>query len=409
VKIASKKPLRLFCHAIAVGLLVTAISPSSLIASNAPSSTFVGNGGDVQDLDLSVTLAVINSVASKLAVKKDENICSCSDNWQENGICKILRQMSQEEISACGRIMTKYGSQLAELASRQSSVKFSWSEDKMMVQSQSQKARPVDAVTQREGKKIIINRSRFYSMPSSYRVALITHELFHLIKVDDGYISDEQSAYPFASGRAMLNILGAAVAMEANEQNIFHEFRSLQDVSKSQKKHWLTLSGGGVMHPEQTAKPLLKKDRTSESVTFGYAYRQGDLGLNLGLETISYTGAVSNITIEERLSIFRVGPHYRINPINKYLSRWNELFVTFGLDAGYGSANYSAKSLKVAKKDAAQVLTFGGSVRAYIPLSSELWVTSGLEIRQLRYEYKKLQTKTIENQSVVTIGGAYGF
>jgi hypothetical protein len=163
------------------------------------------------------------------------------------------------------------------------------------------------------------------------------------------------------------------------------------------------------MHPEQTAKPLLKKDRTSESVTFGYAYRQGDLGLNLGLETISYTGAVSNITIEERLSIFRVGPHYRINPINKYLSRWNELFVTFGLDAGYGSANYSAKSLKVAKKDAAQVLTFGGSVRAYIPLSSELWVTSGLEIRQLRYEYKKLQTKTIENQSVVTIGGAYGF
>jgi hypothetical protein len=180
--------------------------------------------------------------------------------------------------------------------------------------------------------------------------------------MDDGYISDEQSASPFASGRAMLNVLGAAVAMEANEQNIFHEFRSLQDVSKSQKKHWLTLSGGGVMHPEKTAKPLLKKDRTSGSVTFGYAYRQGDLGLNLGLETISYTGTVSNISIEERLSIVRVGPHYRINPINKYLSRWNELFVTFGLDAGSGSANYSAKSLKVEKKDDAQVLTFGTSV-----------------------------------------------
>jgi hypothetical protein len=276
------------------------------------------------------------------------------------------------------------------------------------VQSQAQKARPADAVTQREKSKIIINRNRFYAMPPSYRVALVTHELFHLIKFPDGYMTDEQPAPPFTNGRTMLNALGAAIAMEANEQNVFDEFQAFKNVSKSQKKQWLTLTASSIRGNERATKELLK-DNAGNSLTFGYSYRQSNYGLDMGVESVSYNGVLSNIEVQELMSLIRLSPHYRINPITKYLSRWNEFFVTLGLDLGYGGASYSARSSKVEKKDKSQVLSLGSSVRAYIPLARDLWLTSGFEFRQLRYEYKKLHIKTIENQSAVTVGGAYGF
>jgi hypothetical protein len=381
-----------------------------LMAKAVPSSTFVGNGGDAQDLDLGVTLAVISNVSQSLDAGSKDTLCKCSDEWQENDICRVLRQLSSQEVKACQQILLTYGQQLSELAGRKSPVVYDWSYSDMSVrsQAQSQRGRPVDAVTQPQKKRIIINRSRFQAMPPSYRVALITHELFHLIPFEKGLLTDEEPAPPFASGRAMLNALGAAIAMEANERQVFKDFNELRDVSRAGKVHRLYLEGRNIRHPEKSANSLLKSTN-SGGTALGYIYQPGSLGLNISVETTGYSGSAFGIGISEKQAIYQLGVQYRFFPWNGYLSRWNELYVTTGFNAGFGTSYYKASSKYVDKSDKGSLLSIGGAAKMFIPLNRDLWITVGSEFRQLRYEYKTLRIKTIENQVVNTIGGAYGF
>ena len=393
---------------IACGLALTA--PEILIAKDVPSSTFVGNGGDAQDIDLGVTLAVISNVSQSLDNKSLDSLCKCSESWQENDICRVLRRLSSQEVKACQQILLTYGPQLAGLASRKSPVTYDWSYSDMSVrsQAQSQKGRPVDAVTQPQKNRIIINRTRFQDMPPSYRVALVTHELLHLVPFEKGLMTDEDPAPPFASGRAMLNALGAAIAMEANEREVFKDFHELRDVSRAGKVHRLYLEGRYIRHPEKSSNPLLKSPN-SGGTALGYMYQPGSLGLNISAETTEYSGSAFGIGITEKQAIYQLGVQYRFFPWNGYLSRWNELYLTTGLNAGFGTSYYKASSNYVDKSDKGSLLSVGGAAKMFIPLNRDLWITVGSEFRQLRYEYKTLRIKTIENQVVNTIGGAYGF
>jgi hypothetical protein len=245
-------------------------------------------------------------------------------------------------------------------------------------------------------------------MPPSYRVALVTHELFHLIPFEKGLLTDEEPAPPFASGRAMLNALGAAIAMEANEREVFKDFHELRDVSRAGKVHRLYLEGRNIRHPEKSANSLLKSTN-SGGTALGYIYQPGSLGLNISVETTGYSGSAFGIGISEKQAIYQLGVQYRFFPWNGYLSRWNELYVTTGFNAGFGTSYYKASSKYVDKSDKGSLLSIGGAAKMFIPLNRDLWITVGSEFRQLRYEYKTLRIKTIENQVVNTIGGAYGF
>ncbi len=389
---------------------LTLMCPEALIAKEVPSSTFVGNGGDAQDLDLSVTLAVIANVSQTLSGGSNDSLCKCSEEWQENDICRVLRQLSTQEVKACQQILLGYGSQLAELAGRKSTVIYEWSYANMSVRSQAQpqKGRPVDAVTQPQKKRVIINRVRFQGMPPSYRVALLTHELFHLIPLEKGLMTDDEPAPPFASGHVMLNALGAAVAMEANEREVFKDFHELRDVSRAGKVHRLYLEGRNIRHPEKSANSLLKSTN-SGGTALGYIYQPDSLGFNISGETTGYSGSAFGVGITEKQAIYQLGVQYRFFPWNGYLSRWNELYVTTGLNAGFGTSYYKASSKYVDKSDKGSLLSVGGAAKMFIPLNRDLWITVGSEFRQLRYEYKTLRIKTIENQVVNTIGGGYGF
>jgi hypothetical protein len=113
--------------------------------------------------------------------------------------------------------------------------------------------------------------------------------------------------------------------------------------------------------------------------------------------------------VKEDISLLGLGINYRINPVRYYLSKWNETHLTVGLTALTGSSEYEASSAGVAKKDKAKVLGGSGGIRALMALQNGFWISIGAELRHIRYEYKKLKIKTIENQSVFTFGGAYGF
>ncbi len=379
-------------------------------ASPVKSSTFIGNGGDTQDLDLGITLSVINSIATRLTSPQSESLCTCSDEWQENDLCRMLRQQTPEQVNACRDTIQKHSRALAALSKRDSIVTFEWSQSELFVKGVGSSAanRPVDAVTQTKEGKIIIDRRRFNEMPMSFRVALITHELFHLISFDGAYLNDEQAVPPFSSGRDMLNTLGAALAMEANEQGVFNEFVTLKNVSRAAKNHRIYLEGRGVSHNPQVSKRLLRSSN-SASTALGYTYEFSRIAVGILFEGILNKGMPEGIRVEESLSMTHVNTQFRFFPITKKLSRFNEMYLSLGLSAGAGGAKYTASTSRVKISDKAPVVALGGLFRAHIPLNHGIWIITGADFRHVKYEYKKLNISGTENQTLLSIGASYGF
>lgn len=371
-------------------------------------ATFIGNGGSAQDIDLDAALAIINDGSRNMSADS-KTLCTCSEGWVDNDLCRVLSQLSDAERAACRELLIKHAPELTELSKRDSKLRFEWADSPMSVRILNNSTRKVDAVSQVEKETIIVNRRRFFEMPLMFRTALITHELLHFVQINGGYTDDEKPAPPFKSGRSMLDALGAALTMESFEKQSFDEIRDLESVSRSKRRNWIYVDFSGVHHQAKQSKRLLKTSNSSGS-TLSYAWRPNELGFNIDMTSDSYEGSYrSKINVKEEISLLGLGVNYRINPFRYYLSKWNETHLTIGLTALNGSSEYEASSDGVAKKDKAKVIGGSGSIRALMALNNGFWLSTGAELRHIRYEYKKLHIKTIENQSVFTLGGAYGF
>ncbi len=369
--------------------------------------TFIGNGGSAQDLDLDASLALINKNASRID-SKSKNLCVCPANMVNNDLCQVLSRLTTAEKTACREFLIKHASTLADLSSRDSGIKFEWADVPMSVKSKNNSERKVDAVTQTDQQRIIINRKRFSEMPTTFRVALLTHELLHLVKIDGAYIDDDQEAEPFKTGRAKLDTVGAALAMRISEGKDAEQIRELERVSRARRSHWLGLDNLNASHPSKSAKNLLKK-HNSYGYSFSYAWRPDSIGFHLVSEGITNQNwNTDGITVIEDLSHLGLGVNYTINPFNFYLSSWNETHVVFGLTALQGTAKYKAESTGVRINDSAKTLGIKGSAKVFIPGWNGFWLVLGSELQQVRYEYKNIHIKVIENQNIFTIGGSYG-
>jgi hypothetical protein len=369
--------------------------------------TFIGNGGSAQDLDLDASLALINKNASRID-SKSKNLCVCPANMVNNDLCQVLSRLTTAEKAACREFLIEHASTLADLSSRDSGIKFEWADVPMSVKSKNNSERKVDAVTQTDQRRIIINRKRFSEMPATFRIALLTHELLHLVKIDGAYIDDDQEAEPFKTGRAKLDTVGAALAMRISEGKDASQIRELERVSRARRSHWLGLDSSRVSPPAKSAKSLLKS-QSGDGYTFSYMWRPDRVGFHLVSEGIQNTNwTVNGITVDENVRLLGVGTNYTINPFNFYLSSWNETHVVFGLTALQGAANYKAESTGVTIKDSAKVLAIKGSAKVFIPGWNGFWLVLGSELQQVRYEYKTINIKVIENQNIFTIGGSYG-
>lgn len=369
--------------------------------------TFIGNGGSAQDLDLDATLAIINKTVEN--INDDQaSLCGCPDDISNSDLCQILDRMSAPEKKACQEILLQNASALAQLSQRNSKIKFEWVDSPMSVKSDGNRERKVDAVTQVESQRIIINRKRFLEMPLVYRVALLSHELLHLVKISGSYPDDNAEIPPFKNGRVMLDTLGAAIAVRIPDGAEMEKIRKLEKVSRSKSKHWLNFDLLSVNRPKKSTRSLLLNGSGFGYSAF-YSFRPDQLGLHLVTEeTTNQHSAPGGIYVEENVNLLGLGVNYRINPFKYYLSTWNEAHLAFGLTVMRGRAKYQAESSGVTIKDSAQTQALKGSVKILMPAWSGFWFTIGADIRQLRYEYKALDIKIIENQSVFAIGGAYG-
>jgi hypothetical protein len=200
-----------------IGFIFLIAAPPTLQA-----ATFIGNGGSAQDIDLDAALAIIND-GSRNVSTDSKTLCTCSEGWVDNDLCRVLSQLSDEERKACRDLLVKHAPELGELSKRDSKLRFEWADSPMSVRILNNSTRKVDAVSQVEKETIIVNRQRFFEMPLMFRTALITHELFHFVKINGEHTDDEKPAPPFKSGRSMLDTLGAALTMESFERQSFDE------------------------------------------------------------------------------------------------------------------------------------------------------------------------------------------
>lgn len=379
-----------------------------LVPTFARGGTFIGNGGNAQDLDLDAALAVINEGSTKI-VPDSKTLCTCSDGWVDNDLCRVLKQLSDEERKVCRNLIVKHAPDLRELSGRKNSLKFEWVDSPMSVKTSDNRSRKVDAVSQLNKRKIIINRQRFFDMPLMFRTALVTHELFHFIQINGKYVDDDDAVPPFKNGRAMLDALGAALTMESFEREAFEEIRDLEDVSRSKRRHWVYYDITQFQHSKDGSKKLLKNS-SSKGSTWSYAYRPTDVGFHVLGQKITHSSQFGGrIAVRETLNLLGAGANYRLNPISHYLSKWNETHLILGLTALGGSAKYDASSTGIAIRDTAAVQGLNGSIKALMGIDKGFWITTGVEINHVRYDYKSIKIKIIDNQKIFSIGGAYGF
>lgn len=397
-----RQRLRVSHLMVSLIVMITAASPLT-------AGTFIGNGGSAQDIDLDAALAIINDGSLNIS-SESQTLCTCSEGWVDNDLCRVLSQLSDDERKACRELLIKHARELGELSKRDTKIRFHWADAPMSVRTLNNSTRKVDAVSQIDKQLIIINRKRFFEMPLMFRTALITHELLHFVKINGDYTNDEKPVPPFESGRSMLDVLGAALTMESFERQSFDEIRDLESVSRSKRRNWLYVDFQGTSHPSKQSKRLLKNSNNSGGTSFTYAWRPNELGFHIGTASDNYEGSFGGkITVKENISLLGLGINYRINPVRYYLSQWNETHLTVSLTALNGSSTYEASSDGVSKKDKADVIGGSGGVRALVALNNGFWISIGAEFRHIRYEYKKLNIKTIENQGTVSLGGAYGF
>ena len=382
-----------------------------ICAKPALASTFIGNGGSTQDILLAATLAEINNIASKVD-RNDEALCTCSSKWGEAEICRLLQKLTEAERKTCRETIVSQAKQLMALTARGSDIKFVWADSNLKAKTPGNSARPVDAVTQAGERRIIIDRTKFYDMPMSLRVALITHELFHLIPINARLLADEDQALPFQNAGRMFDALGASMAMEGHEQGAFSDFAKLEDISRPYKRHWITYDFHIINAPTKTTKSLLKST-SSTGYELSYTYRRDRLGFTLGLASVGHTNYFitnsNGIDVREDLNLTVVGTSYRWFPINYYLSGWNQTFVTTGVNFITGRAEYTANDRAISITGNAPVSGIEGKIELFIPIKHEFWVTFGTTLRQVRYQYRSLKIKIIENQNITSIGGAYAF
>jgi len=381
------------------------------LAPTANAATYVGNGGNAVDIELAVTLSMIEQTLVRIT--KGDAICKCAPSDRGEGLCDLLDALNKKQVKVCQNLIKSHIGELSALASSDSGVRYVWSDERLYVVTNGDGGekgrRRVDAIAQHGERKVIIDKSRFLAMRQSYRVALMTHELFHLIEIDGNHISDDDVVGPFSSGRALLDAAGAAIAVAANDFKVTKDFKQWERVSRGYKKFIIQADQKTVRHSRDTSKELLKEDSTRVSA-FTFEYKPNRIGYRLGIENLKHRASkVDGIDVKEDISTTSLGIGYHWFPFDGYLSRWTQLHLSIFIDLIAGKASYQVSDGAVQIEDVSDASGSQLTAQAHVPLIFGFWLTAGYQLRLLHYHYKVLEVKNDSMEQVTFMGVAYAF
>ena len=395
-------------------------------------STFVGNGGNGMDFELKTVLQAISVGLDRInddyedvstdggAGDEDESLCVCAEREGRFQVCDTLSQMNKAQVKFCQKTILSTIDQLKNLIDRQK-LQYAWSDEPLKVKEEgSDDERPVTALSQFAQKKVIIHQQAFMDLPSSQKVALITHELYHFIeqqgKQGQQQFNDVQSYGPFEGpygGRALLNNLGAAVALQIYRKRVY-----VSRESRGYKSHFINMNAGGSTMPFDTSNSLLLKDNTGTSYSIRYTYFFPDTwthhGLNLSHESSYWSGngKIISTYLALRTNTVRLGYSHRWFPIRPKLNDQRAISSQTHLVADVfaltGSGQYKISDSYTALSGPTTVSGFGGALNFMFPLSDGNWFNFGLESRSEQLKIPVLSFEQTADITAFHIGASYG-
>ncbi len=381
-------------------------------ATHSPGSTFVGNGGNAGDVELQVTLNQVKRTLQEVTQKKYvwNQLCACDESMEGHKICDGLKALSQSQKLYCEQVLVSSAQEMLDFINGRAGVQIIWTSQDMNV-AESFGNREAIGVTQPQEKKIFFSRGSFIELRDYERIYLLTHELGHLVKIENRFLRDDEKVGPFKQndgGRQLLNSLGAAVAMQSLANGGVSEYRKSLIRSKNYKRNWLQVSAGAE-NQHQDESTFAIKNYSGIQSSYRFQINQ-TLGLSIGGRYVKGTDQFLGIvSAENELKLYNAMLNLRLFPFSNPLSFWGQSHAI--LAAGYeiGIAEMKLDDGFVGIKDSAQLAAPILSVQYYLPLFVGIWFHGGLNLSTHQYEYKQIGFKSQSNQVYLNLGVSYAF
>ncbi len=369
-------------------------------------STFVGNGGSILDSDLNTTLDQIRDAAE--AIPDQANICTCKSNSEQ---CTVIKSLSLAEQSYCASYVRSTRKDLLSLLKKGGPLRFQFSDQKILMPKNNRK---FDAGVKSANMTVVIDEDRFIRFTTAERIQLITHELLHLIPVQDQAMTDDRSLGPFKgpeAGRRLLDAAGASYAIAASrESEINLDYISY---SRPARDLFLELAFGSISRSRQEQQAALFEDSASIS-TFSltwYPRITNQLGWSIKSiqeygESRHYKGAAVKSSIEG--NVISLGPSYRWLTQTGYTYLDSIQYKAFaGIHAG--SIQHVLEDEYTRLKGQSRRYGINGALEIHLPLPSNLWVTLTSSALFSPYKIESLNIKDRSIHLYNSLGVAYGW
>lgn len=399
------------------------------------SSTFVGNGGSSQDLELQVSLSQLKDLTQVIQIKylnlsqnqsqaqdsaqaqtqikvqdlSSANLCVCSGEFSDYDFCKILESLTLEQKKYCSSFVKKQNPILAKLLNS-NQVQIHFTNDILQIQNEDEN-RVVEAIANAKDNSITIQEKKFGKLKSHERIFLLAHEFYHLTDIDGKYIVDHQSYGAFDSkdgGKKLLNAAAAAQTQLAFQNSVISHYSSVINRSRYKKYNYFSTGIFNRQSDVQNSNSFGFKEENG--FEFKYRFQPSVLGFSVSSWTSQSQRKMYNtVNLNESKSSTLLGLTLRF-PIIKDSPEtfWGQAhyFYDFGVELLNGK--YTIKDNYISLTEKARSSSPYLGVSFYIPLRHGVWFYSNLYLYSSKLNYKEIDLKTNSRYSL-NLGVSYGF
>jgi hypothetical protein len=397
------------------------------LSSVSGASTFVGNGGNVGDVELQMTLQQLSETFSIIANNEDEaqkDLCVCTRTYEGRPLCDVLKRLTAPQVKFCSRYVQLKASELALTLKKKDRIQFTWTDEPIQVREgipseragekddrEEGRLRSVDAVTNIKDMSMTLNQKSFLQMTPDERTFLVGHEMFHLTSYQGAPLSDEGAIGPFGGSdgsRQFINAMAATLVMTANEFGLFRLSEETLLRSKASKKFWLNLGydsfSPGLRHDNVFAVESLKGSELGGRYQFDTHW-----GAVLDYRDLSgERNRMTQIQGKEARQILSLGVSYRWFPQDNPLTFWGQSHAVFALTMDRVNTTYDLTSAHTALKDTAATTGYSLSAKYYFPFRGGFWWYGGLTYSDENVFLPQIEID-YSGGPAATLGVSYGF
>lgn len=383
------------------------------MAGGARESTFVGNGGNIGDVEILVTKREIQEAMKRIGsrAERERSLCTCTEEYESHPICAPLRTLSPAQTEFCAKFLDAHAERIGELVSGPRAVEVVWTHEQIGV-AENGRVRAVEAVANSRQRTMTINLDRYMDLKNYERMMLVMHELLHFEEHAGKTLVDEGPNGPFAAedgGRQLINAVAAAVTLEAADQMVLQKYRRVLDRPQNWRKYWVEFEGGSGA---TTSAPsgAYGIERFSRGGIDFRAYLGPNWGVVVGGRSqVGSERIAGSVDIGEKIASYSIGATYRWFIFHDPLTFFGQSHAVFKARAGFQSAELSVTDGDSTVSDSASGPVYEIAASYYLPLLWNLWCFVGASYEMQSHQYSKIPVKYDMNKTFTSIGVSYGF